>query len=100
MSPYTSVTDAALREYPIAPGFLVRYPLRSDEVIGGVTSPMLLLHGKRDTLIPPADSERLRALARAPAELVLVDGAGHNDIQRFPAYLDALAGRLARVETR
>jgi fermentation-respiration switch protein FrsA (DUF1100 family) len=51
-------------------------------------------------MIPPADSERLRALARAPAELVLVDGAGHNDIQRFPAYLDALAARLARVDLR
>ena len=100
VSPYTSVADAALREYPIAPGFLVRYPLRSDELIAGVASPMLLLHGARDTLIPPADSERLRALARAPAELILVDGAGHNDIQRFPAYLDALAWRLARVETR
>ena len=100
VSPYTSVTDAALREYPIAPHFLVRYPLRSDEVIAGVTSPLLLLHGTRDTLIPPADSERLRALARAPAQLVLVDGAGHNDIQRFPEYLDALAWRLARVEMR
>jgi alpha-beta hydrolase superfamily lysophospholipase len=100
VSPYTSIADAALREYPVAPSFLVRYPLRSDQVIGSVTSPMLLLHGKLDTLIPAADSERLRALARAPVDLVLVDGAGHNDIQRFPAYLDALAGRLARVGTR
>jgi hypothetical protein len=100
VSPYTSVTEAARRAYPVAPGFLVRYPLRTDEVIAGVTSPMLLLHGTRDTLIPPADSERLRALARAPAELVLVDGAAHNDIQRFPAYLDALAARLMRVDAR
>jgi fermentation-respiration switch protein FrsA (DUF1100 family) len=84
--------------YPVAPGFLVRYPLRTDEGIAGVTSPMPLLHGTRDTLIPPADSERLRS--RAPAELVLVDGAAHNDIQRYPAYLDALAARLMRVDAR
>src|SRR5437899_1780519 len=41
-----------------------------------------------------ANSQRLAALARSPVELIAVEGAGHNDIHRFPSYLDALAARL------
>jgi len=62
-----------------------------------VTSPVVLLHGRDDALIPWSDSERLRALARSPVELVLIDGAGHNDIHRFPAYVDAIAARLQQL---
>jgi len=34
---------------------------------------------------------------RSPAELLVVQGAGHNDIHRFPAYIDGLAARLVKV---
>ena len=57
----------------------------------------MLLHGRDDTLIPSSDSERLQSLARSPVELVLVDGAGHGDIQSFPAYIDAIAARLQQL---
>jgi fermentation-respiration switch protein FrsA (DUF1100 family) len=67
---------------------------------GAVTSPMMLLHGRADALIPASDSVELRSLAHAPVELVLVDGAGHNDIHQFSAYLDALAARLAQLAPR
>ena len=30
-------------------------------------------------------------------ELLVTDGAGHNDIHRFPAYLDGLAARLNQL---
>jgi uncharacterized protein len=97
VSPYVSLTAAAKRSYPLAPEWLLKYPLRTDSIIGDVTSPVMLLHGRDDTLIPSSDSERLRALVRSPVELVLVDGAGHNDIQRFAAYLDAIEARLRRL---
>ena len=97
VSPYISLTAAAKRSYPLAPEWLLKYPLRTDSVIGEVTSPVLLLHGRDDALIPSSDSEGLRTLARSPVELVLVDGAGHNDIHRFPAYLDAIEARLRRL---
>ncbi|MEO8676066.1 MAG: alpha/beta hydrolase, partial [Casimicrobiaceae bacterium] len=97
VSPYASLAAAAKRVYPLAPSWLLKYPLRTDTVIGDVTSPVLFLHGRDDAIIPASDSERLRSLARAPVELVLVDGASHNDIHNFPAYLDALAARLAHL---
>ena len=75
------------------PGALLRYPLRTDEQIGRIRGPLLLLHGERDTLIPPSHSEALRA--RAPrARLVLVPGGGHNDLQLFDSYLNAVSDAL------
>ena len=97
VSPYTSLLAASKRAYAIAPDWLLKYPLRTDSVIGNVKSPILLVHGKLDKLIPPSDSEQLRKLVLSPSEMLMIDGAGHNDIHQFPSYLDALAERLKQV---
>ena len=97
VSPYTSLAATANRTYPVAPQWIMKYPLRTDTIIGEVRCPILLVHGTLDSLIPLSDSERLRALARAPVELLEIKGAGHSDIHRFPAYLDGLAARLEQL---
>ncbi len=96
ISPYESMAAMAREHYPWVPVALLRYPLRTDEALARVRSPVLLLHGARDEVIDPAHSERLRRVA-PHAERVLVPGAGHNDLQQFPAYLDAIAARLSRL---
>lgn len=94
VSPYASLASAAKERYPLAPEWLLKYPLRTDAIIGNVKMPIVLIHGSEDRRIPLADSQRLAALARSPVELIVVEGAGHDDIHRFPTYLDALAARL------
>jgi pimeloyl-ACP methyl ester carboxylesterase len=98
VTPYTSLGAIARRMYPWAPGALLRYPLRTDAALADVRCPILLLHGTHDRLIPIGESRALLARARAPIELVTVDGASHNDIQEYPPYLAALEARLARLE--
>jgi pimeloyl-ACP methyl ester carboxylesterase len=56
---------------------------------------VLLMHGERDTLIPPSHSRAWRRCRRRP--LLMVPGAGHNDLQQFPAYLDGLRAALDRL---
>ena len=93
ISPYESLAALAGEHYPWVPAALLRYPMRSDLALARVKTPLLLLHGDGDTLIGPWHSRRL--LAAAPhAELLLVPGAGHNDLQRFPAYLDRLGAAM------
>ena len=93
ISPYESMTALAREHYRWVPPFVLRYPLRTDAALARVRTPVLLVHGARDELIAPAHSERL--LRNAPqAERLVIDGAGHNDVQSFPAYLDGLAARL------
>jgi len=97
VSPFSSLAETAAQAYPWAPEWILKYPMRTDAIIGDVKSPILLIHGSDDKLIPLADSERLKALARSPTELLVVPGAGHNNIHKFPVYLDGLAARLITV---
>jgi alpha-beta hydrolase superfamily lysophospholipase len=94
VSPFSSLAASAAQAYPWAPEWVLKYPLRTDAIIGDVKSPILLIHGSEDKLIPLSHSERLKALARSPVELLVVPGAGHGDIHKFPVYLDGLAARL------
>ena len=93
VSPYESMAALAAEHYRWVPQALLRYPLHTDRALARVKSPLLLIHGEQDTLIEPQHSARLLSVA-PHAERVLIAGAGHNDLQQFPAYLEALAARL------
>lgn len=97
VTPFTSLIDLTRLHYPLAPGWLLNYPLRNDALIDQVVSPILLLHGDRDTLTPLEHARRLRALARSPVQLHVVEGAAHGDIHLFASYLDTLAERLRAI---
>ena len=97
VSPYTSVTAIAQQRFPFVPGWLVKYPLRTEAIIGDIKSPILMFHGSDDRLIPPSESEKLKALAKSPTDLVIVKGAHHGDVHRFPQYLNALADHALTV---
>lgn len=93
ISPYESMRALAAEHYRWVPSALLRYPLDTAAALAQVRAPVLLVHGERDELIAPAHSERL-ARAVPHAELVIVRGAGHNDLQDFPQYLESIAARL------
>lgn len=96
VSPYESVVALTAQHYPWVPRWLLRYPLRTDTLIGRVPNRLLLIHGEQDVLIEPAHSLALKALA-PHADLLLVPGAGHNDLQSFPVYLDGFARALGAL---
>lgn len=93
VSPYRSVAAVAAELYPWVPQMLLRYPLRTDEVLQRLQAPVLLVHGQNDTVIAPQHSEALFKLARQ-GRLLRIAGAGHNDVYQFPPYLDGLAEAL------
>ena len=93
VSPYLSMVALADDHMPALPHVLVRYPLRTDQQIGKIRSPLLLFHGDQDTLIALRYSQQLQQLA-PKAKLVTVLGAAHNDVHKFPVYLDAYRAAL------
>ncbi len=94
VSPYLSMAALAREHYPWVPKAVLRYPLQTDQDLQRIRGPVMLMHGDRDTLIPLAHSERLQAL-KPDARLVVVPGAGHNDLQRFESYLQPLRDAYA-----
>jgi fermentation-respiration switch protein FrsA (DUF1100 family) len=77
-SPYSSIVDVAAAHYWMFPvRLLMRDQFRSDEKIGGVAAPVLMVHGTADATIPIRFAEKLFALAKRPKDFLPVDGAGH-----------------------
>ncbi len=93
VSPYRSMVAVARQHYPWVPAALLRYPLRTDELLGRIRTPLVLIHGERDELIPVAHSHALQAIAPA-ARLVVLPGAAHGDLQEFDSYRQAVREAL------
>jgi len=93
VSPYASVRALAANHYPWVPAALLRYPLDTETSVRALRTPVLLLHGERDTVIPASHSEVL-ARANPAARLLRIAGAGHNDLDAFDAYRAALRAAL------
>jgi uncharacterized protein len=79
-SPFTSLADVGAVHYPWLPVrrlLLDRYP--AIDQIGSVTSPVLVIAGDRDDIVPASLSKRLYDAAPEPKRYVVIPGAGHND---------------------
>jgi uncharacterized protein len=69
-TPYVSLKDLTATFYPYVPGFILKYPLRTDLALPQVKSPVYLFHGTNDAVVPYPSSERL---------LTLISSAKDND---------------------
>lgn len=91
---FTSITSFAWR-YGVPP-FLVRSPFRTDRVLPTLRGvPILIMHGRRDTIVPVSHGRRLRDLA--PWADYYETDDDHND---FPtdarAYRETIRAFLAK----
>lgn len=95
-APYTSIAEVGSVWFPYMPvKRLMRDQFRSDEWISKVTAPVLVMHGKLDTVVPAGLGEKLFALANEPKRLVLVEYGDHMNLDRYGATrmaIDFIAG--------
>ncbi|WP_342734862.1 alpha/beta hydrolase [Bradyrhizobium sp. B117] len=85
-APYSSIADIAGAHFPFVPvRLLIRDTFHSDERIGRVTVPLLIMHGAQDQTVPIAFGEKLFALAHQPKRFVRIPNGGHDDLGNFGA---------------
>jgi hypothetical protein len=98
-SPFFSMLEMAARYYGSIPrsllSLLIRYPMRTDLWIADVASPVYLIHGVNDPVVPFSDSERLSKLIRSEHQLIAIPEGTHFNMADFRQYRDAL-DRLLR----
>ncbi|MBF6213356.1 alpha/beta hydrolase [Nocardia puris] len=80
MSTFTGLRDAATSIYPFLPRPLVPDAYPTLRRIPTLTTPVLIVHGDQDELLPLRHAQRLHAAAHHPKRLHIVPGAGHNDV--------------------
>ena len=92
-SPFTSVADMARTMYRFLPvSMLVRARFDNLATIPSVRSPVLVLHGTDDEIVPVEMGRRVYGAVTAPRHMVELEGATHNEPHHDPgeAYFDAL----------
>jgi uncharacterized protein len=93
VSPYCSMAELSRVHYPLVPTLLLRYELSTCDAAARIATPLLLMHGDRDILIPASQGQRVQTYAPR-AELLIIPGAGHDDVHLFADYRDSLMERL------
>jgi fermentation-respiration switch protein FrsA (DUF1100 family) len=81
-SPFTSMVDVGRMHYPMFPvRWLLRDRYDSGRRIARIASPLLVIAGNRDSVIPIEQSQQLydAAASALRKELLIVRGADHND---------------------
>ena len=97
-SPLASLGDMAARVLPIL-GPLVVHGFNTKTIIKRVHTPLLVMHGDADEIVPFSQGEAVFAAANAPKEFWRIPGARHNDllhvagdqyVPRLRAFYDSL----------
>lgn len=77
-SPLSNARDMARVHYPLIPRFILRLSMDNLDRAARLTAPLLVFHGANDDIAPPWMG-RVVAQAGRARELVLIEGAGHNE---------------------
>ena len=94
-SPFLSMTEVGRIHYPVLPvRWLLRDRYPSIDHLRRVHCPLLIIAGSRDAIVPMDQSQRLYDAASLPKQLVIVEGADHNDDELFAG--DRMIGAIAR----
>jgi len=92
VTPYDSLANVAGAHYPWLPTrWLVTERFDSVQWLHDYRGPVLVIRAERDEVIPAANTDRLVESLNPAPQVLVVRGAGHNDVLRTPAEADALA---------
>ena len=77
-SPYTSMEKAAKIYYPYLPvKLLLKDKYNSEKKIKNIKTPILIMHGKRDNIVPFYMGKRLFEIANKPKKFLQVEEDDH-----------------------
>ena len=80
-APFSSAADIGASAYPFIPvRWFIKDSFRSDERIGKVRAPLLVLHGEQDRIVPIRFGEKLFELGNEPKRMVRFPRGGHVDL--------------------
>lgn len=95
VTPYDSLVAVAAAHYPWLPvRWLATERFESDRWLRGYEGDVLVVRGGRDTVIPPANTDRLLETFAHPPQVIDLPEAGHNDVLASTDETDGLRAFL------
>ncbi len=89
-APYYNLSDLKRKQYPLVPGFLIKYKFRTDLFLKKCRMPIVIFHGDMDEVIYYGSSLKLKKLFKSGDRLITLKGQYHNGITDNPQYKDNL----------
>lgn len=87
-APLTSAVEVGRAAYPFLPvSLLLKDRYENDRKISKITSPVLIIHGERDSVIPFHLGRKLFDLASVPKDWLAVPQADHNNLAEIGGWL-------------
>jgi len=91
--------NALERLVPSFEGFA--HVLGTEDKLHGYDGRLLILHGMMDTIVPPDHARRMcNSAESATRRLVMIQGAGHNDLSFKSSYQEAFCQFIAGLPTK
>ncbi len=90
IAPYYSLVDMTVRKYKIIPTFLLKYKFETYKYIQKVKSPILIIHGDIDSVIPFEASQQLSKLLKTGDEFYPITNQGHDDFEKNSKFSNAI----------
>ena len=86
-APFFSMLDLISKKARLVPvGLLLKHKFRSDRYAASLGSPVIMVHGTVDQIIPIEQSKRLFELANEPKAHHAIEGGDHNTLVRDGLY--------------
>jgi len=86
-APFTTLADAGKHHYPYLPVDVALWDrYNSLDKIVSVKAPLLVVHGKRDNVVPFGQGQQLFAAANEPKEMVAIPQGGHSNHHLFGSF--------------
>lgn len=77
-APFSSAVSVGQKTYWFVPvGLLLKDKFKSIEFAPKITSPVLIMHGTKDKIVPYSEGKKLFEAVKSKKKFVTVDGAGH-----------------------
>jgi len=95
-TPYYSLAEAAQRFYPIYPSRLaLRYNFKSYKYLETATSPITIIHGTEDSVVPYEQGKALSEhLKGQKVNMVTIEGGEHRNLATFDVFWDKISQAL------
>jgi len=83
-APFSSIVNIAQKRYKIFPAkYLVKDKFDNLSKMNKILSPILIISGKKDEVVPHSQSKELYNIANKPKDCLFIDEAMHNNLYDF-----------------
>lgn len=97
VTPFDSLKEVARYHYPFLPvSWLLRYSFDSISRINDTGTPLLIIAGGEDHIIPEERALKLLEEKEGASEYKLIENRGHNDIHSSPRFWEAIKNFLTK----